>query len=366
MRDLDLFRTDLLAWFAKHGRDLPWRRTQDPYQIWISEMMLQQTQVSRVIGYFERWVERFPTMQSLAEASEGEVLRFWEGLGYSSRALHCLAAARVVAERYHGRLPDDMVRLRELPGIGPYSAGALLSIAFHREEAAVDGNVCRVLARLFNLKKPVTEKTTRTWIEMRAKELIPKGQTKAFNQALMELGALICVPKRPKCVECPVKRHCQAERLGVVLSRPVPGKKNSVIPIVMATGVLVVDGMLFVQKRLPAGVWANLWEFPGGVVEPGESPEEALVREFIEETELSITALEKITVIRYSYTKYRVTMHAFFCSLGGVGKPILHVAQEWRWADLNELQTLAFPAGHRRLIDHLKQDVRIAARLSIK
>jgi A/G-specific adenine glycosylase len=351
------FSDTLLAWFATHARDLPWRRTYDPYQVWISEIMLQQTQMERVLSYFDRWQRRFPDLAALAAADEEEVLRYWEGLGYYSRARKLLQAAKTVTTQEDGRLPADYDRLLALPGIGPYTAGAIMSIAFNRDYPVVDGNVERLFARVFDLDAPVKTKECRHFIRRKAAELLPPGKARRFNQGLMELGALVCLPKSPRCPECPFEGGCESRRLGIVAERPVPGAAARIIPIEVANGILTHQGRVFIQKRRAEGVWANLWEFPGGQVEPGEEPAATVAREFLEETELRVRPTARIAVIKHGYTRYRVTLHSFFCELADEdARPVLHAAQAWRWAAWEELAELAFPAAHRKLIDLLEQE----------
>lgn len=350
---------DLLAWFEKNARDLPWRRDYEPYRVWLSEIMLQQTQMDRAVGYFERFTAHFPDLSTLASASEEEVLKLWEGLGYYSRARNLLAAARQVAEEHGGRLPGDPEALRKLPGVGPYTAGAVASIAFRRDVPAVDANVERVFARVFDLDTPPREPRTKVFIHETAAAMIPAGKARELNQALMELGALVCLPRRPRCSECPIARHCEAFRLDLVFERPVPAKAAAYIPMDVATGLLVRAGRVFIQKRPAQGVWAGLWEFPGGTVESGETPEEAVVREFREETGLAVAVTGKLAVVRHGYTRYRVALHCFALRDAGseTPRPALHAAQEGRWAALPDLDGLAFPAGHRKLIDRLGRDI---------
>ncbi len=344
----------LLHWFAQNGRDLPWRRTYRPYHIWISEIMLQQTQMDRVVAYFNRWLHRFPDIASLAEAREQEVLLLWEGLGYYSRARNILKTADLLYRNHNGALPEDHVALLQLPGIGRYTAGAIMSLAFNSHHPIVDANVERLFARLFNLATPVKEKHTHALIWHKAAELIPQGKARFFNQALMELGALVCLPRSPRCDNCPIRDHCEAFAQGVVSKRPVAGKPKEIIPITMVSGVLRHQGKIYIQKRLADDVWPNLWEFPGGRIEEGETPEEALVREYAEETGFAVHDLSKIATINHSFTRYRVTLHCYHCRLRGKAtEPNLHAAQEYRWADPNELETFAFPAPHRRLINRL-------------
>lgn len=349
--------TALLDWFSRHKRDLPWRRTYDPYHVWISEIMLQQTQMERGVEYFKRWIARFPDVASLAEAREDEVLKLWEGLGYYSRARNLLKAAREVARRHGAALPSSPDDLLALPGIGPYTARAIASIAFGRDVCVVDANVQRVVCRLYDIDVPVKSRQAGQKIERIAQGLLPAGHARDFNQALMEFGSLVCSARNPACAGCPLAGFCQARKSGTQEERPVVAKPPSPIYISMATGVLVHDGLILAQKRRADDVWGNLWEFPGGVVENGETPEQAVVREYLEETGLAVNHPVPIASFKHSYTRYRVTLHAFSVSL--LSRPdelALQAAQEHRWAAWSEIMKLAFPAGHRKLVRHLHND----------
>lgn len=351
------FTQNILEWYDANGRSLPWRETPEPYAVWVSEIMAQQTQIDRVIGYYERWMERFPDISSLASAHEEEVLKLWEGLGYYSRARNILKAAQRVENEYGGAFPQEFKSILQLPGVGEYTAGAISSIAFGLCEPAVDANVLRVFSRLMNVEQPVKERGAKARITEQVKKLIPRERPGDFNQAIMEFGALIC-SKRPVCDECPVRSACKSYERGVVSKRPVLPEPKKIIKIDMATGVLVHDGKVLIQKRKPDDVWPGLWEFPGGVIEEGETPDEALVREYMEEVELSIEPIGKITTVSYSYTRYRVTMHCYLCKLtnGEVPKPIFHEAVEGHFMLPKELFRFAFPAGHRRLIECMEND----------
>jgi A/G-specific adenine glycosylase len=348
----------ILDWFQKNARNLPWRETYDPYHVWISEIMLQQTQMDRVVDYFYRWMTRFPDVKSITEASEDEVLKLWEGLGYYTRARNIMKCARILQTDFNGSLPADYDFLLSLPGIGKYTAGAIMSIAFNQDFPLVDANIERIFARLFNLAEPVKEKDIQSYIWQKAGELLPEGRARLFNQAMMELGALICIARNPRCKICPISSDCQAFGLGLVSERPVLKTPAKTIFIEMATGILQRDGKIFIQKRKKRGVWANLWEFPGGRLEPGETPEMALVREYREETEFAVGNLTKIITVQHSYTVYRVTLHCYFCSLiNNSFDPVLHGAQEYRWVTPEQLWNYPFPAGHRKLLQHLKSNM---------
>ncbi len=356
------FTTQLLAWYDANKRDLPWRRVPSPYGVWISEIMAQQTQISRVVEYWGRWMKRFPDIESLSCAHEEDVLKLWEGLGYYSRARNILKAACVVSQHHSGVFPTDFSEIRSLPGIGEYTAGAISSIAFGDDVPAIDANVLRVFSRLLDIKTSVKEKAAKTVIEDAVMELIPQSRPGDFNQAIMEFGAIVCT-KNPNCSQCSVASHCVAHANGVAAERPVLPKAKELIYVDMATGVFLHNGKVLIQKRKPDDVWPGLWEFPGGTIEEGETPEQALVREYQEEVELDIVPSEKVTVVKYSYTRYRVTMHCFLChSVNGERPdPVFNEASKGGFVDPVELAQYAFPAGHRRLIEFMQKDLRYSA-----
>jgi len=350
MMRLSDFAQKLLNWYAKNRRDLPWRRTKDPYHILVSEIMLQQTQVERVKEYYLRWVEEFPDITTLATAHEEKVLSQWEGLGYYARAKN-LHKACIQLNDEQREIPDSLEGLTALPGIGPYTAAAVLSIAFNKDEPLVDANVERLFARLYNVEHPVKSREAQNIFWEKAHDLLPSGQAGDFNQALMELGALVCLKKNPLCTTCPVSAGCKAYELNLVDQRPVLAPRKKTIQITMACGILKKDNMFFIQKRQKNDVWADLWEFPGGRLKEGEKPEDAVVREIKEETELDVHKVRPIKTVQHSYMNYRVTLHGFFCDQKKKEQqPVLHAAQECRWVSREELDNFAFPAGHRKLI----------------
>jgi len=366
--DIPAFRRALLGWFAASARNLPWRRTLDPYHVWLSEIMLQQTQMDRAVDYFERFIARFPDLSSLDAGSEDEVLKLWEGLGYYTRARNLRKAARQVMERHAGVFPRAHKDIRALPGVGPYTAGAIASVAYNDPLPAVDANVLRVFSRLLDLDAPVDVPEVRRRIEAAAAELLDPADARGFNQGLMELGALVCAPRKPDCPACPVAGFCLARERGTQQSRPVLKPGPEIMRIHMACGVLASRGRLYIQKRRPDDVWPGLWEFPGGVLEQGETPEEALVRELREETGLAVRPGAKIAVVRSSYTRYRITLHGFFCHAGAQVDPeqsfCLNEASEARFVAPAELSRFAFPSGHARLVAKLLTDLRLDAFLS--
>lgn len=352
---LSSLQQSLLHWFAESQRDLPWRQQYYPYQIWISEIMAQQTQMDRVVEYHNRWMRTFPDIQTLAGSSEDTVLKCWEGLGYYSRARNILKTAKILIDKHAGTVPQDKKELLALPGIGPYTAGAIASIAYNQDVPVVDANIERIFARLFNIDLiPGSPEAKREYWQ-RAEYILPTNNARNFNQGLMELGALICRPKQPNCPACPLTTHCLALQYDLIPERPIPKKSTKIIPINMATGVLLHKGQIFIQQRLANDVWGALWEFPGGRMEEKETAEETVIREFLEETEFTVRVDTKITTTVHHYTRYKVTLHCFLVSLEQSDcDPVLHAAQEFHWIPFEQVDQYAFPAGHRKLIQFMK------------
>lgn len=306
-------RRALLNWYRANRRDLPWRRTRDPYAIWISETMLQQTRVETAIPYYERFMERFPDAQALASADMDDVLGAWAGLGYYSRARHLQAAAREIADAHGGRIPDDVEGLRSLPGIGRYTAGAVASIAFDRPEPVVDGNVARVLSRLLgireDIKRPHVEK--RLWEEAAILACGPRPGD--LNQALMELGALLCTPAEPRCLACPLALHCDAHRRGDAASLPKKKRKTAARRVEAAAGWVLRRGKVLAVRRPPTGLLGGLWELPGGDLERGEDPAAGLVRNLRERVGLAVGRTEYAGAVEHLFTHRRLRLHLFRC-----------------------------------------------------
>jgi len=354
------FAHDLLVWFTTNKRALPWREDYDPYHVWVSEIMLQQTQMERGVAYFHRWMDALPDVTAVAQAHEDTLLKLWEGLGYYSRVRNLHKAAKIIAAEHNGEFPKEHAAIRALPGIGDYTAGAIVSIAFNQDVICVDANVERVFSRIFDIDTPVKQKQNMEFIRTTAAKVLPSGQAREFNQALMELGALVC-SKKPRCEQCPLRQYCEAYHLGIPHERPVPAAKKEIKHIDVATGFLIHQGKIYIQKRPDFGVWAGFWELPGGSVEDGEAPEETVVREFMEETEFPVSITDKILVVKHGYTTYRVTMHCYFLSFAQQhsAEPVLHAATAYRWVSMNELNEVTLPAGHRKLLDHLQNDMRL-------
>lgn len=342
--DRTRIRRKLVRWYDEHRRELPWRRTQDPYAIWISEIMLQQTRVETVIPYYLRFLEKFPTVESLARAESGDVVKVWENLGYYARARNLQKAAQQIMDRFGGRIPADREEILRLPGIGRYTAGAILSIAFGRPVAAVDGNVRRVIGRLRAIEDPIDDDEVRTRIEALVQTLVPKRDPGRFNQALMELGAVCCTPKTPLCPSCPLQTDCRAWEQGFTDRLPVR-RKRKVIPHRQVVAAILRNEKkrILIVQRPGHGLLGSLWKFPGGILDSGESPEKGLKRIVREELGIGIGVGSSIAAVKHAYTHFRITLTAFNCVLSE-GTPSGPV---WRWAGIEEIDALPFSKADR-------------------
>jgi A/G-specific adenine glycosylase len=350
-------RRRLLAWFARHRRDLPWRRDRDPYRIWVSEVMLQQTQVATVVPYFERFLRRFPTLSALAAADEQDVLRLWEGLGYYRRARDLHRAARLLVAAHGGEFPDDPAALGDLPGMGRYTLGAVVSQAFDRRMPIVEANSERVLCRLFGRREDPHGGLMRRWLWATAEALLPARRAGEFNQALMELGALVCVPATPRCGACPLAEDCVARRLGLQVS--IPPRAAARAPVdVQEVAVVVRRGrhVLLVQ-RPGEGRWAGLWEFPHGPLLPEETHEEAVPRVLSGLTGLRVRPGPELLTLRHSVTHHRITLVCFeACYRGGRFRSALY--RQKAWVEPERLCDYPVSAPQRRLSQALVAPVR--------
>ncbi|MBN2149459.1 MAG: A/G-specific adenine glycosylase [Anaerolineales bacterium] len=324
------FAKTILNWYAQNARKLPWRGHADPYAIWVSEIMLQQTRVEAVVPYFERWMKRFPTLEKLATASQQDVLSTWEGLGYYSRARNLHRATQIVMAEYDGKIPENVEQLRQLPGVGRYTAGAIASMAFGQDAPALDGNIRRVLGRVFNVTEPARSPQGEARLWALAEENLPQGKAGDYNQAMMDLGAMICLPRAPGCINCPLQSLCQAHALGVEEQRPVSLPKKAIPHYTVTAAVIERDGMVLLAQRQQDDLLGGLWEFPGGKVKDGEELPACLKREILEELGAEIEVGEAAGIYRHAYTHFRVTLHAFRCQLtGGTLQPIQAAALVW-------------------------------------
>ncbi|MDF2715474.1 MAG: adenine glycosylase [Paenibacillus sp.] len=328
------FSARLLEWYNVHKRDLPWRRSRNPYYIWISEVMLQQTRVETVIPYYHRFVEQFPTVEALADAPEEQVLKAWEGLGYYSRARNLQAAVREVKESYGGIVPDSKEDISSLKGVGPYTAGAVLSIAYNKPEPAVDGNVMRVLSRYFLLRDDIAKPSTRIGIEKLARELIPEGEAGDFNQALMELGATVCTPKSPHCLTCPVMELCAGRLEGAQDELPVKTKAKPPRPERRAAafieGAGAEAGKLLARQRPKEGLLASMWELPHvllpeTVPQPGGDGSDAAAMRFLREKLLAeygldVEPVEPMMDAEHTFSHIHWMLRVYRCRFVGLGE----------------------------------------------
>ena len=341
---------ELLAWYDRSARGLPWRESHDPYRVWVSEVMLQQTRVETVIPYYREWLAVFPDVHSLAAADERQVMRLWEGLGYYSRARNMLRTARLLVEQQAGRFPDSVAELKKLPGIGDYIAGALASIAFGRDEVALDGNGLRVLARLVEFGQPVNEAAGKAAIRGLMQSMLPPGRAGDFNQAIMDLGATICVPRNPQCEQCPLQQHCSAYKNNTQDTIPFKIKKKPIPQYTVVAAVIRQGGKVLVDKRRADGLLGGLWEFPGGKVEEGEDLQTALTREIMEELGVDIAVYAALGTYRHAYTHFKVVVTAFSAEILR-GEPAALAADEIQWVEPAELDQ--YPMGKvDRLIAH--------------
>jgi A/G-specific adenine glycosylase len=342
--EIETLRGRLLAWYGAHRRDLPWRAPDaDPYRVWLSEVMLQQTRVETVKPYYERWLRRFPTLPALAEAPLDDVLKAWEGLGYYSRARNLHRAVREVAEHHGGEVPDDPDAFRALPGVGRYTAGAVLSIAFGRPEPLVDGNVRRVFARWRDEPEP---RDADLWAL--AEELVPGERPGDLNQALMELGATVCTPRAPRCPDCPVRDFCAAYAAGTQEERPLPKKARAIPHEHQAVAVIERDGRLLLARRPVDARLGGLWEFPGTLRRPGESTTDAAERAALEVVGLAATAGEPIASIDHGFTHVKVTYHAVRC-VAPTGDPLPLACDAVAWPTPEEVALYALPLAQKKI-----------------
>ena len=325
------FRRKLLPWFRRHARDLPWRRTRDPYAVWLSEIMLQQTQVATVRGYFDRFLARFPDITALAQADERDVLRLWEGLGYYRRARQLHQAARMVVSEYGGRFPRDMDSVRRLPGIGRYTAGAVLSIAFDLRTPILEANTQRLLSRLCAYRADPRSAEGQRLLWQFAELLLPRTAAGQFNQALMELGSGVCTPRSPSCHECPVAALCEARRLGLQGEIPTPQRRAPATPVREAAVLLRRRGRVLLIRCPEGGRWAGLWDFPRVALE-GTSPAER-ARELVAKVQSLTGAVmepgELLHTIRHGVTRYRITLECYAARCLALGPPPAGAQMKW-------------------------------------
>lgn len=344
-------RRRLLTWFDRAQRTLPWRRDRDPYRIWVSEIMLQQTQVATVIPYFERFLQAFPDIATLAAADEQEVLRLWEGLGYYRRARDLHRAARQLVMEQGGVFPDDPAVVADLPGIGRYTLGAILSQAFDRRLPILEANSERVLCRVLACEEDPSSGSVRKQLWQAAEQLLPTRQTGAFNQGLMELGALVCTVSTPRCLLCPIAEDCQARQRGVQDQLPRKEKRTAPEEVREAAVVVERDQRVLLVQRPPEGRWAGMWEFPHTVLQPGEDHTAAAVRTIRDLLGIEAELGEELLTIRHGVTRFRITMVCFAAQYrSGEFRSPFYV--QGRWLRRAELTDYPVSRPQRRLAQH--------------
>ncbi|MFN9176779.1 MAG: A/G-specific adenine glycosylase [Synechocystis sp.] len=355
-QQLKTLRRSLLTWYDQRGRLLPWRDNPTPYAVWISEIMLQQTQVITVIPYYERWLQQFPDVQTLAQAELQTVLKAWEGLGYYARARNLHKTARIIVQEFDSVFPTDLDTWLQLPGIGRTTAGGILSHALNQSQPILDGNVKRVLARLVALFVTPSDALAELW-ELSG-QLIDPRQGRNFNQALMDLGATICTRAKPRCGECPWLGDCAAYNRGLVnqiplrkMSAPLPHKQIGVAVIVNDQGQFLID------RRPSEGLLGGLWEFPGGKIEAGETAAECIVREVQEEIGIEVRVIRPLISLDHAYTHFRVTLQVYLCQYLS-GEPQAIACEEVRWVTLQEMEQYPFPKANSKIIAALQAEFR--------
>jgi A/G-specific adenine glycosylase len=348
------FRKQLFRWFDENQRDLPWRHTGDPYHVWISEVMLQQTQVATVVPYFNRFIARYPDVFTLASAGLQDILKNWEGMGYYARARNLHKAAKVIRDEHDGRLPDSYEQLRELPGIGDYIACAVASIAFNNVHAALDGNVKRVLARLFAIETPANKTPTPREFRDAAASLIDPDRPGDFNQAMMELGATVCRPSSPRCDVCSVSTACVAFGLGRQHELPLRTRRKPVPLYHIVVGIVHKDDRVLITRRKESGLLGGLWEFPGGKVQEGEDTARACQREIHEEVSLNVEVMDYLTHVDHAYSHFKIGVDVYSCRYQA-GDVKLHGPVDFRWVLVDELDDYPFPAANHKFLPLVKQ-----------
>jgi A/G-specific adenine glycosylase len=343
-----------MRWYRENRRAMPWRETSDPYAIWISEVMLQQTQVVTVIPYYRRFMAAFPHVTALARADLQQVLKLWEGLGYYSRARNLHKAAGIIVSLHGGRFPENIEEVRALPGIGDYICSAVVSIVYGQPQAVVDGNVKRVLARLFEMDEPVNRSNIHRVFKARAMGLLDPDDPGTFNQAMMELGALVCRPRQPVCHQCPVRRFCAAFKNGTTADFPRRLPKKSTPMINVAVGVVFKKNRILIVQRPEDGLLGGLWEFPGGRVDDGETGDITCRRHLMEKTGIRVSHLTLLTEARHTYTHFRIRMAVFTCCYAH-GRVRRNGPVDHAWVTLPALDRYPFHGANLKLFDHVRR-----------
>jgi A/G-specific adenine glycosylase len=351
---LKKYHPALLQWYDKNHRKLPWRDSDDAYAIWISEVMLQQTQVRTVIPYYTRFMDRYPTVQKLANARQQTVLKLWEGLGYYSRARNLHRTAKKIVQEYNGLIPQDWQQIRILPGIGDYIAAAVLSIAFNQAYAVLDGNVKRVISRMFCLDSPINQSSAKKEFSLIADNLLYRSASGLYNQAVMELGALICTPSNPVCDKCPINFLCKAYQTSSVPVFPKRIKSKSTPSRKMVTGVIIKEDKILITQRPEKGLLGGLWEFPGGQILNGEGTREACIRCVKELSGLNIEIQNYLTSVKHAYTHFKIEIDVFLCRTNStiirLNGPI-----DYRWIDFDDIHKYPLHKANHKFLPRVRE-----------
>lgn len=349
----DPFSRPLLEWYQNHKRDLPWRQTDDPYKIWVSEIMLQQTRVDTVIPYYHRFLEAFPSVYDLAKANQQQVLKLWEGLGYYSRGRNLHHAAKQVVNEFEGKVPSTYKNITSLKGVGPYTASAILSIAYQKKFAVVDGNVVRVITRYNGITRDIRKAEVKNEVQKFMDHTVPELRPGDFNQAVMELGATVCTPSNPNCGSCPLQSECTAWNTAQTDTIPYKSPSKEIPHHQIAVGIIVNENdEVLISLRPQESMLGGLWEFPGGKQEKNETLDETLRRELKEELDVETEVFDKFKELKHAYSHFKITMHAFWCKIKK-GTPKPHSSDQLKWVHLSNIDHFPFPKANKSIISDL-------------
>jgi A/G-specific adenine glycosylase len=356
----------LVEWYEQNCRDLPWRRNPDPYRVWVSEIMLQQTRVEAVIPYYDRFMEWFPTLEDLAQAPEDRVLKAWEGLGYYSRARNLHQAVKEVQTQYGGNVPSEPEEMAKLPGVGPYTLGAVLSIAYNKEIPAVDGNVMRVISRILHIRDDISKPKTRKYIEQLVQLMIPKGKASSFNQGLMELGATVCIPANPRCLGCPVQSVCRGFAEGVQKELPIKEKKKPPKPQSMVVSVLQVGDQVWINRRPQTGLLAGLWQFP--TYEVKGDLEHSLKESFRQDFGVQLIVKEQYATVEHTFSHVKWEMSVMLCTVSEDDLNYLlktqNIDEGFGFVAIQDLEEFVFPNAHQKIVRMLTDASQLQSTIS--
>ncbi|WP_026477541.1 A/G-specific adenine glycosylase [Alkaliphilus transvaalensis] len=345
---------NLLKWFSENKRWMPWRETKNPYLIWISEIMLQQTRVETVIDYYNRFIKKFPKIEDLAHASEEEVLKLWEGLGYYSRGRNLHKAAKQMVEKYEGVVPSSYKEIIKLPGVGPYTAGAILSIAYNQPVAAIDGNVMRVYSRLYHIEQDIMEKKTIDQVRYLVEGMMPIGNCNDFSEALMELGATVCTPKNPNCCQCPIQEYCLAKQLGKENDLPIRINKTKVTQHHKAILWIQREDKILIKKNKEKGLLAGMWVLPT-LETQGKFKKIAEIQQEVDLSYGGIKINQYIGDEKHIFTHQKWNIAIF---IGCCNKKSMNIEEEYQWLPIEELKNIALPTLYQKVISHCQSAIK--------